>query len=697
MIPPAPPRNPLSTPACDPSPRPATQRPAQEVRLICELFDQAPGCMIVFTGADHEIQMANPALLAFTGLGPEIVGQAARLAMPRGFSRGFGQLLDEVYKTGKPRFQKNAKLLVTRYPGGPDEEAFADFILQPLRDAHAVVYGVFCQGHEVTVEKLAADELRASREQLRDALEAAQAILDNSHDIICVVGLDGRFKEVNKHAERLWGYRPEEMIGRSYLAFMHPDERAAGSQLARQISAGVAAKPFTCRHLHKNGTVIPVMWSAVRSESKDSIISIGRDMRDHIANEEKLRQAQKMEAVGRLTGGIAHDFNNLLTVVIGSTEALADGLEDSPELQSIARLALDAAERGAELVSRLLAFARTQPLAPQTVDCKNFLDALAPILQRTIGREIEVTVEKPRSHDLQCVADLTQLTSAMLNLCINARDAMPNGGRLTVRATCEEPADAETPAYVVFCVEDTGEGMSEETRARALEPFFTTKPEGQGSGLGLSMVHGFASQSGGRLEIESEPTRGTCMRIYLPRTTKPQERADAPPPVAVWEPPRHVLLVEDDDLLRGQVARQLNGLGCQVTALGNGRDALTILETLPEIDLLMTDIAMPGGMNGRQLADHARRLNPGLRILFTSGHTDEATIRALREDGMAGFIGKPYRRAELARTLAKIFQDPSRGLAAVQGPGAPTAATIAENNASMLMGLETTSVMPAAR
>ncbi|WP_293368731.1 PAS domain-containing sensor histidine kinase [Phenylobacterium sp.] len=654
MIPPLPPE--IDAPAPSGRTR-APGHPDAEVQRIRELFDQAPGCMIVFTGPEHVVQMANPAHLAFTGLKASIIGQPARLGMPRGYSRGFGRMLDEVYATGKPHIQRATKLLVTRYPGGPDEEAYGDFVLQPLRDADGVIYGVFCQGHEVTVEKLAADELRASREQLKTALEAAQAIFDNSHDIICVVGMDGRFQQVNQHAERLWGYRPEEMIGRCYQDFLHPEDQERGGDLARQIGRGVTLPPFVNRHLHKDGTVIPVMWSAVRSESKDTVISIGRDMREHMAAEEKLRQAQKMEAIGRLTGGIAHDFNNLLTVVIGSTESLADGLDQAPELRALARLALDAAERGAELVSRLLAFARTQPLAPRAIDCTSFLHDLLPILQRTIDSQVKIDL-KTGDAPLFCLADRTQLTSAMLNLAINARDAMPLGGRLTLGAAREAAADGDGRSHILLSVEDTGEGMSAQTRCRALEPFFTTKPEGEGSGLGLSMVHGFASQSGGRLEIDSEPGRGARVRIYLPETAAPDPQAPAEAEAAAaTAAPRHVLLVEDDDLLRDQVQRQLTSLGCRVTAQRNGHDALRRLDASSDIDLLMTDIVMPGGMNGRQLADRVRGLNPDLRVLFTSGHTDEPSIRALRMDGRSGFLGKPYRRADLARELAAAFGD----------------------------------------
>jgi PAS domain S-box-containing protein len=649
VIPPAPPETASGAP-----PTAASRHgPRDEVEQLRELFEQAPGCMIVFVGDDHIVQMANPAYLAFTGLPRDIIGQPARVGLKRGYARGFGRLVDEVYVSGQSKVVRNAKLVVTRVTGGPDEEAYGDFMLRPLRDAGGVVYGVICQGHEVTLDKLAADELQASREQLKAALDATRAIFDNSHDVICEIGATGLFEQVNQHAERLWGYRPDELIGRPYFDFVHPDDVAMSRERGAQLATGVATKTFLNRHLHKDGSVVPLMWSAVRSDTRDSVICIGRDMREHLEAEEKLRQAQKMEAIGRLTGGIAHDFNNLLTVVIGSAEALVDSLDERPDLGALARMALDAAERGAELVSRLLAFSRTQPLTPQPVDCGKFLAALEPILRRTLPGDIEITVEGP-GVELCCLADLTQLTSAVLNLCINARDAMPDGGRLAVRVTREGQLGGEGSAFVVISVADSGEGMGAQTRARALEPFFTTKAVGKGSGLGLSMVHGFVSQSGGRLEIDSEIGVGTAVRLYLPQIACAEEAIFAAAPTEAAGGARHVLLVEDDDLLRGQVERQLKGLGWRVTARSNGPEALEAIAAVPDIDLLMTDLCMPGGLNGRQLAEQALEVAPHLRVLFTSGRTDEATVRDLCSEG-AGFLAKPYRRAELAQRLGEAF------------------------------------------
>ena len=623
----------------------------EDLRRVIELFGDAPGGMIVTSGPDHVVEMMNKAYAAWIEQ-RQVIGLTARQAFPNLQTLGFITMMDEVYASGQSRTLHGARTTVARANGEPPREAYVNFVLQPIRNAEGEVSGIFSQGHEVTKEVMAAEELRGSREQLRAALEATQAIFDNSHDLICVIGPDATFRQVNRPAERILGYTPDEMIGRSYLDFIHPEDVALSQEITARIEAGVLTNTFTTRYRRKDGRMAPIMWSAVWSDPHDSLFAIGRDMSDHFAAEEKLRQAQKMEAVGRLTGGVAHDFNNLLTVVIGATEALSEALADHPDLAPVAQVALEAAERGAELVSQLLAVARSQPLAPQSVDCNRFLEDLLPMLRRTLGCEIEVEL-RAGAGEVCCLADVTQLTSALLNLCINARDAMPMGGVLSLSAA-REAGRHGAPDVVVLGVEDTGEGMSAQTRAQALEPFFTTKPPGKGSGLGLSMVYGFAVQSGGRLEIDSEPGRGTRISLALPCAPSCPKAAPAPAATPVVAAGRRVVLVEDDDLVRGQLLRHLAALGCEVSAHANGLDALDALADGDRVDLLMTDINMPGGLNGRQLADHARLLDPGLRILFTSGHTDDPVLRAVRHDPRAGFIAKPYRRADLARKLAEL-------------------------------------------
>jgi len=628
---------------------------AEDMRRVIELFADAPGGMIVTLGPDHEILMLNAAYSAWIEH-REVVGQTVAQAFPNLIELGFLELLDKVYATGHSEVIRGSHTLIQRPDGLPPREAYVNFVLQPMRDASGAVCGIFSQGYEVTKEKLGEQELRASREQLRAALAAKQQILDNSHDVICTLDGQGVYVQVSRHAERMWGYTPEDVVGRSYLDLVHPDDHAKTRAIAGQLASGVPINTFTNRYLHMDGSEVPVMWSAIWSEDHQTTFAIGRDMRDHVAAEEKLRQAQKMEAIGRLTGGIAHDFNNLLTVVIGAAETLAEALAGRPDLEPVARVALEAAERGAELVSQLMAVSRTQSLAPQTVNCNRFLEALLPILKRTLSKDIVVEMA-PAEGEVCCLADLTQLTSAMLNLCINARDAMPEGGRLTLSAVPAAKSDEDGAGFVVFSVEDTGEGMSPQTRARALEPFFTTKPEGKGSGLGLSMVHGFAIQSGGRLEIDTAQGFGTKVSVSLPRTSPCAEAPRDQTPAADLPAGLRVLLVEDDDLVRGQVVRQLSALGCEVQGCANGHDALDILASGVPVDLMMTDINMPGGLNGRQLADHARLLEPGLRILFNSGHTEDPVLRTAGRDPRSAFLAKPYRRVDLAAKLAELVRD----------------------------------------
>jgi PAS domain S-box-containing protein len=617
---------------------------AEDLRRVLSLFPDAPGGMIVLSGPEHRIAMLNAACAGWLG-DRDVIGATARPALAGMLPEAALAALDKVYAEGTCEIVRGAQTTVCR-PGGGMRDAFLNLMLQPLRDAAGAVCGVFLHAHDVTKEKQVERELRASQEQLRAALAATQTIIDNSHDVICTLDGLGRFLQVSRQCERLWGYRPEEIVGRSCMELVHPDDRRATAEQAVQLHRG-DANTFMNRYLHKDGSVVPVMWSAVWSPDHRTTFAIGRDMRDHVAAEEKLRQAQKMEMVGRLAGGIAHDFNNLLTVVIGAAESLSELLAHRPDLMPLADVALEAAQRGAELVSQLMAVSRTQPLAPQAIEGAGFLEGLLPMLKRTLGGHIDV-VTAPVDGEICCLADKTQLTSAMLNLCINARDAMPEGGRLTLSAR----ADGD---MVIFSVADTGEGMSPAVRARALEPFFTTKPEGQGSGLGLAMVYGFAMQSGGRLDIASEEGEGTTVSLSLPRTTPCERASQKQRPADAPASGLRVLLVEDDALVRGQVERQLKALGCCVTACEGGHDALDWIAAGAPIDLMLTDVNMPGGLNGRQLADHARLLDPALRILFTSGHTEDPVLRTAGRDPRSGFLAKPYRRADLAAKLAELM------------------------------------------
>jgi PAS domain S-box-containing protein len=496
------------------------------------------------------------------------------------------------------------------------------------------------------------------RRRLRDALETARAILENSQALICAIDDDGFVQRANGNLEAVLGYTPDEVIGRPLADFVHPEDLeqtlAMGDRLAE-----AAPQVLTSRYRHRSGVYVPIEWTAVRSANGDAVFAIGRDMSQIQAAEDRLRQSQKMEAIGRLAGGVAHDFNNLLTVVIGGAEQLTEALADRPDLQVVARQTLEAAERGAELVSRLMAFSRSRPLAPQIVDCRAFLESVAEILRRIIRKEIAIETAIAGA-SLHCQADLSQLTSAVLNLALNARDAMPCGGRIRISASRRVGADGETP-MVVIAVEDTGAGMSPEVAARIFDPFYTTKLETGGTGLGLSMVYGFARQSGGSVEVESEPGKGARISLALPAAETPAA-APAPAPAApVTASGLKVLVVDDDDLVRVQVGRHLEALGCEVTACATGAAALEAIAAEPAFDLLFTDISMPGGMDGEELARRARALRPELRILFSSGFADKALVDAAKACPRSTFLLKPYRRTELARRIEELMGAPEDG------------------------------------
>lgn len=378
---------------------------------------------------------------------------------------------------------------------------------------------------------------------------------------------------------------------------------------------------------------------------------------------DRLAQAEKLSAIGQLTGGVAHDFNNLLTVILGNAELLMEQLADHQPLRALAEMTATAAERGAELTRRLLAFARRQALEPKIVDVNRMIADMEGLLRRALSEDIDIEVV--RSAGLwKAEVDPGQLESALLNLAINSRDAMSDGGHLTIEtanamldeAYSSEHLEVEPGQYVMVSVSDTGIGMSPDVMCRAFEPFFTTKPMGKGSGLGLSMVYGFVKQSGGHAKIYSEPGEGTTIKLYFPRAGEGSADVyEAARPQAASGGHEHILVVEDDDLVRGHVIGLLEGLGYRVTSVGSGPAAIAAIEEHSSIDLLFTDVVLPGGMNGRQLAEAAQELRPTLKVLFTSGYTENAIVHHGRLDRGVQLLGKPYRRQELAAKVRKVL------------------------------------------
>ena len=388
--------------------------------------------------------------------------------------------------------------------------------------------------------------------------------------------------------------------------------------------------------------------------------------------EELLRQAQKMEAVGQLTGGIAHDFNNLLTIVIGGLDMVGrqiPALGATAAAERIARakdMALQGVQRAVTLTNRLLAFSRQQPLAPKPIDANKLVSATCEFLRRTLGETVSLETALAaglwRAH-----ADPHQLENALINLTLNARDAMPEGGKVTIEtANCylDEsyvsaiPEPVDVGQYVMIAVADTGTGMDPATVERAFEPFFTTKEVGRGTGLGLSQVYGFVRQSAGHVRVYSELDEGTTVKIYLPRYVGADEQVEAAEPTRAANGAigtETILVVEDDEALRSYTVETLTELGYRVLAATNGAAAIDILDSGADIDLLFTDVVMPGGVNGRQLADEAVRRRPGLKILFTTGYTRNAIVHHGRLDPGVEMIGKPFSSDELTRKVRAIL------------------------------------------
>jgi CheY-like chemotaxis protein len=380
--------------------------------------------------------------------------------------------------------------------------------------------------------------------------------------------------------------------------------------------------------------------------------------------EERLRQSQKLEAVGQLTGGVAHDFNNLLTIIMGNTEMLRDSLEEDSPLRRFADASAVATDRATELTNRLLAFSRKQMLQPRVLDVNAVITDFEDMLRRTLGENVDIEIDLANDIWLTEI-DLAQAEAAILNLAINARDAMQGGGSLTIETAnvvldsdyvSSEP-DLDAGQYIVIAISDTGHGIPKDQIAQVFQPFFTTKAIGQGTGLGLSMVHGFVKQTGGHIRIYSEVNEGTTVKLYFPRYVGDwEEQGTTSQDRPLQRGQETILVIEDDLLILQQLMVQLTGLGYRVVTASAGPPALDILRARSDIDLLLTDVILPGGMNGRQIADAALVIHPDLKVLFTSGYSGDALVHHGRLDSDVNFLGKPYRRSELAAKVREVLE-----------------------------------------
>lgn len=499
----------------------------------------------------------------------------------------------------------------------------------------------------------------------REAL--LRSILDTAPDAIITIDPRGIIQSFSNAAERLFGYAPADVIGHNVKILMaSPHREAHDGYLERYRRTGEKRIIGIGREVEarrKDGTIFPMELAVGEAKSGDTRLFTGfiRDLTARAKLEHDLRQAQKMEAIGQLTGGLAHDFNNLLTVISGNLEMLEQHQRDD-ESRVLLKEAQEATELGAQLANRLLAFGRRQPLNPKPVDLNALAGGLVDLLRRTLGEVIRIETQLTSEMPL-VMADPGQFENVLLNLAINARDAMPKGGKLIIQTDRKEIDQEQSSLgelgpghYAMVAVTDTGTGMTPDVQRRAFEPFFTTKETGKGSGLGLSMVYGFVKQSGGHVQLYSEVGHGTTVRIYLPidAATAGSAAADAQPRTVRPPAGERVLVVEDDPRVRRVSVRRLKDLGYEVVEADSGPAALQLLESSERIDVVFSDVVMGGGMTGIDLAQEVRRRWPRLKILLTSGYADPAVI----QDGLlrtsAGWLGKPYSTAELQAKLNEL-------------------------------------------
>ncbi|MBR0711721.1 PAS domain S-box protein [Bradyrhizobium liaoningense] len=511
-------------------------------------------------------------------------------------------------------------------------------------------------------------EARLAEESLRDSEQLARNIVETALDAFVQTDERSIILNWSSRAEELFGWRRDEALGRSSIdLIVAPGERDRVREgLARFLDSRDGQILNRRRELmccRRDGKDFRAELSVTALKRREGILFnvFYRDLTDKIASEERIRHAEKMEAVGQLTGGVAHDFNNILTVITGTIEILGDAVAKEPELAAITRMIDEAAGRGAELTQHLLAFARKQPLQPREIDINSLIIDTAKLLRPTLGEQIQI---ESVFEDESCVAivDPNQLTTAILNLALNARDAMPGGGKLIVEtgtAYLDEVYasvnDIRPGHYVLIAVSDTGTGIPSHMLARVFDPFFTSKGPGKGTGLGLSMVYGFIKQSAGHIKIYSEEGHGTTIKMYLPPGKTATAVGDGVTPATIEGGHETILVVEDDRLVRDYVLAQLHSLGYVTLQAANAAEALAIVAAGKPFDLLFTDVIMPGKMNGRQLADELMKTRPDLKVVYTSGYTENAIIHHGRLDYGVLLLAKPYRKSDLARIIRKAL------------------------------------------
>lgn len=541
----------------------------------------------------------------------------------------------------------------------------------PLKDDDGTVTSWIGTNTDIEVQKVSEHRLERLNSSLEEMVSNRTAERDRmwrlSTDVMLVADFEAKVEAVNPGFTNLLGWSEIDILGKDFLQLIHPEDLAPTLEKVGALGHGANVYGFTNRYRCKDGSYRILSWSAAPDER--FIHAIGRDVTAEHEQAQAIRhtelalqQAQKMETIGKLTGGVAHDFNNLLQIISGNLQLIEMG-GDAQRVSKWLASARSAVEKGAKLASYLLAFGRRQPLEPKVIKVGRLIVDMEELLRRALGEQIEI--ELVLSGGLwNTEVDVTQLENAVLNLAINARDAMNGIGKLTIEANnavlddmyCRQHTDVHPGQYVMLAVTDTGSGMSAEVAAQAFEPFFSTKEEGKGSGLGLSMIYGFVKQSGGHVKIYSEIGHGTTLRLYLPRSMQQEAAiapADAPDIIGGSET---ILVAEDDEAVRATVVEILSQLGYRVLIAPDASSALSVIQSGIPVDLLFTDVVMPGQMRSPELARLAKQRLPNLAVLYTSGYTENSIVHGGRLDPGVELLGKPYTRETLARRVRKVLE-----------------------------------------
>ncbi|RTM08920.1 MAG: PAS domain S-box protein [Bradyrhizobiaceae bacterium] len=623
----------------------------------------SPDAMIM-VNSDGLIVFASDRVTDIFGYVPdELVGKPIDALIPERFRGRHSEHLKAYFRQPKARTMAVGLALWGRRKDTtefPAEISISPIIVADRYAAIAAVRDVSSRRSLEALQQGAADALRESEERLRYFIKyspAAIAMLDN--ELRYIVYSDRWLADYG-------------LVGRDLRGLSHyevfPEIPDRWRAIHRRALAGETLRADEDSFTRTDGRVQWLRWE-VRpwfdaAGKIGGVAFLTEDITDRKRVEAQLLQAQKMEAIGQLTGGVAHDFNNLLTVILGNAAILLDEMKSDDQNRKLVEPILEAAERGAGLTQLMLAFARRQALEPSTFDLNEVVTRMNALLRRTIGENVEVDLRLTKPL-WSVTADVRQMETAILNIVLNARDAMPQGGKLTIETSnvdlskdyAAHNVEVQPGQYVMMALSDTGSGIAPEMLNRIFEPFFTTKPVGKGTGLGLSMVHGFVKQTGGHIQVYSEVGHGTCVKIYLPRAgadaTTAVPAPQAPEPAATGV--ESILVVEDDPHVRSFAVQQLRRLGYQVTEASDGPSALQEVSRSGAPDLLFTDVVMPGGLTGRELAERITQIAPGIRVLFTSGYSENSIDHHGRLDPGVHLLQKPYRSEKLARKVREVL------------------------------------------